>query len=460
MPAPVLGDYQYQFGDNGTLLNGVPPLTAMTNFFGDWNFTNPGNITSYWSNISSSTIAYTTEESRVQGGRSVRVSTSGTINGGIISTIPGTYYTPGAQTTFMIWAKAAVGIPLIPMLTEYTPEGSWVREVSGPPVVGDGSWQLLTITNAPNTPTNIMRARVRHSQANNPTVYYLTDATLALATEAQDMGTAVNNGQPWGWAGAAYASTPLLQYYKYNTPFVDVQRVSGLDMAEIEVTEADVDGTHGGVVSSAFFKSRTIVIDCTIYANNFLIDQFMDQLNLNFMPSTVDIPFYFKGPGVSQRFILCKSAGIKYDIDELRRIGSCKAQIILKAGDPRKYVEAATALTHNTYTTVNNLGGMETYPNIRLTCGAAVTSITLRNNTQNKQFSITQSGGFPSGSIIDIDLKNKMIYLNGVRKSSLLGTGVIAWWNLSPGNNQIRFVGSGGTPTSTTGSMTWQSGWA
>ena len=213
-------------------------------------------------------------------------------------------------------------------------------------------------------------------------------------------------------------------------PFVDVESITGLDMSEIDVTEVDIDGQHGGVINAEYFKTRTIVIDCTIYADPASVDVFMDTLVSNFVPSG-DQPFYFKGAGVGIRLIYAKSLGIKYNIDTLRRTGSCKAQITLKAADPLKYVETTTTLTNNT----------------------------LRNNTTGKQIVIPRQAVL--GDIMVVDFNTKTITTNGIRNSSILGSGVVNWWELIRGNNSIRFESSGTSGyTVPVVSVLWRSGWA
>lgn len=240
-------------------------------------------------------------------------------------------------------------------------------------------------------------------------------------------------------------------------PFVDVENITGLDMSEIDVTEVDIDGQHGGVINAEYFKTRTIVIDCTIYANPATVDVFIDTLISNFVPSG-DQPFYFKGAGVGTRLIYAKSLGIKFSIDTLRRIGSCKAQIILKAADPLKYVETTTTLTNNTYFTANNVGNMATRPIFDIRSGTH-SSITLRNNTTGKQIVIPRQAVL--GDIMTVDFNNKTVKINGINNSSVLGSGIVNWWELIRGNNSIRFVSSGTTGyTVPVVSVLRRSGWA
>lgn len=261
---------------------------------------------------------------------------------------------------------------------------------------------------------------------------------------------------------------PVLGVYEYQfkdngiklngaaaPPFVDVEKVTGLDMAEVDVSEHDVDGAHGGTVYGTFFKVRTVVIEGTIYAASNSIDSYIDALISNYLPAATPSPFYFRGEGVGTRFLYCYSVGIRFDVDRLRSTGSCKVQIQLKAADPIKYAEHVASPNNNTYTTVNNIGNMVTYPIFKLQ-GGTYTDITLRNNTTAKELSITRN--FTLSDILEINFNTKMVYLNGNRHSSILGAGAVNWWGIIPGNNQIRFSATGTTPP--TGEIIWRSGWA
>ena len=240
-------------------------------------------------------------------------------------------------------------------------------------------------------------------------------------------------------------------------PFVDVESITGLDMSEIDLTEVDIDGQHGGVINAEYFKTRTIVIDCTIYADPTSVDSYIDTLISNFVPSGSQ-PFYFKGAGIGIRLIYAKSLGIKFSVDTLRRVGSCKAQIVLKAADPLKYVETTTTLTNNTYFTANNVGNMPTKPIFDIRTGTH-SSITLRNNTMGKEVVIPRQAVL--GDIMTVDFNTKTITTNGIRNSSILGSGVVNWWELLRGNNSIRFVSSGSSGyTVPVVNVLWRSGWA
>lgn len=250
----------------------------------------------------------------------------------------------------------------------------------------------------------------------------------------------------------------LLNGSNATLPFIDVERVTGLDMAEVDVSEHDVDGTHGGTVYGAYFKVRTVVIEATVYAQNTNVDSYINTLITNYLPTASPVPFYFKGAGTPVQFLFCYSMGIRFDVDRLRSTGTTKIQIQLKAADPIKYTETVTALTNTTYTNANNVGNMPTYPIYKVT-GGTYNLINFHNSSQNKLVEISRQN--IASDILVVDFNTRMVYLNGNRNSSLLGSSVVDWWDVKPGTNNIRYnaFGTSGfvVPTVT---VTWRSGWA
>lgn len=251
-------------------------------------------------------------------------------------------------------------------------------------------------------------------------------------------------------------ATPTLQAYEYQykdtgiklngsvaVPFVDITKVTGLDLATVSASTADVDGAHGGSVYAKFLSFRSIVLDGNIYTNAATTDVYCDSLTTNFMPDDINYPFYFRGAGIAQRYVMCKSTGIKFDIDNLRSYGKSPVQITLAASDPRKYVDNADIImTANTNYNITNNGNMNTYPLFTIT--GAWSSITLTDVTQNKSVILTDSR--VAGDITVVDFLKRSVTVNGIRKSSIVTTN--NWWDFpAVSNDQIKFTVTG-TPTS------------
>jgi phage-related protein len=238
-----------------------------------------------------------------------------------------------------------------------------------------------------------------------------------------------------------------------SASFVDITKITGLDMPTVDSVSDSFDGVHGGIFYSKFFNPRTIVLDCDIYAPVGSVDSYCDTLSANFMPDDTDAPFYFKGAGIAQRYILCKSLGIKYDIDRLRAFGKTVGQISLGAGDPRKYIDNAdiTGMTAGYNYPGGNTGNMNTFPVITIV--GAWTSISFINNNTAKTVTLTSTR--VAGDMTVVNFKTRSVTVNGVRNSSIVTTA--GWWDLAPGN-LFRYTVAGGPPTSVTAST--NSAWA
>jgi hypothetical protein len=120
-------------------------------------------------------------------------------------------------------------------------------------------------------------------------------------------------------------------------PFVDIDRVIGLDSAPFRETIRDHEGVDGGFIDAEFEQGREIAIDGMAYADINTIEAFMDTLKGEYGPITTPVPFYFKAPGADERVIFVKPRGVAYDWDAARRKGMTPVQFRMFAEDPRLY---------------------------------------------------------------------------------------------------------------------------
>src|SRR5258706_3985458 len=120
-------------------------------------------------------------------------------------------------------------------------------------------------------------------------------------------------------------------------PFVDIDKVSGLDNAPYRETTRDHEGTDGGFMDAEFEKGRDIILEGTIYTSGANVEAYLDTLKANYAPVQTPIPFYIKAPGVTERLIFVKPRGIHYGWETLRRLGITNAQFLMFAEDPRIY---------------------------------------------------------------------------------------------------------------------------
>jgi len=253
-----------------------------------------------------------------------------------------------------------------------------------------------------------------------------------------------------------------------NVPFIDVTRVSGLDNAPYRQTKRDHEGIDGGFMDAEFESGRDLILDGILYANNNPIEPILDSLKANFSPSKVLIPFYFLSSDVGTRFVMVKPLGVKYDWDDLRRIGCCTIQIAMYAEQPMIFdnvlvstvmVIGATVFTGfgfslgfsfgfgGTSTTADGVfvinGGNRATPPL-LTIQGPATNPIIYNDTvsKNLSFNITLA----STQTLVIDPYYRTVRLNGTtnRRSTLVNAG---WFYLEPGNNFIKFRSTNGADT-------------
>lgn len=137
-----------------------------------------------------------------------------------------------------------------------------------------------------------------------------------------------------------FGSTLLNQAQAFTTadlPFVDVQKVTGLDSGEFRSASHDHEGVDGGYIDSEFLTMRTVVVEGTLYTDPGDPDTICDQLKYDFRPVRTEQPFYYKHPNKPMRMLMCKGQGAKFDIDALRRTGQTALQLQMIAPTPYIY---------------------------------------------------------------------------------------------------------------------------
>lgn len=242
-------------------------------------------------------------------------------------------------------------------------------------------------------------------------------------------------------------------------PFVDITSVKGLDNAPYRTTERDHEGTDGGFMDAEYEKGRSIVLEGTLYAVADQVEPYLDNLKANFAPSRTLIPFYFKKPGVAERFLKVKPLGVRYDIDQIRRLGYTDVQFSMFAEDPRVYSSNLRDFTIQQ--TAVSIGGRSYNKSYSYSYGASITpsggNFPVGGNRPTPPI-ITISGPaeYPiivndtlgatmlfdiildSGSSLTIDMYYHTVKINGVenRRSSLVSP---EWFFFQPGNNFLRY---------------------
>jgi hypothetical protein len=231
-------------------------------------------------------------------------------------------------------------------------------------------------------------------------------------------------------------------------------------------------------VDAEFMSLRTIVVEGTLYAAVGAVDTTLDALKSNFKPSRTVKPFYFKHPGITQRVVYGKPLGARYNVDQLRRLGTSPIQIQIQAGDPRQYGTESTdikglasviggmtfpltfpqAFNESTTTVVDALvaanGGNIATPAV-LTITGPVTNPAVEHVEQGK--SLAFSIALSADQTLVIDLLHRTVLLNGTtnRRNTMLNTS--QWFLLQPGTNSLRYTGIGAS-SSGGGGTAWTTG--
>lgn len=254
-----------------------------------------------------------------------------------------------------------------------------------------------------------------------------------------------------------------------NAPFVDINKVSGLDSAPYRITKRDHEGLDGGFIDAEFETGRDIILEGTVYVPfGQSVDDYLDDLKANFAPSTTLVPFYFFTNDSGQRLVYVKPLGVQYDIDVARRIGSTPIKFSMYAEKPMIFSFSQVSGTMSVGATVftgfgfnlgfnfgfggtssttdgqffNNTGNRDTP--VILTLNGPLTNPVIYNDTVNKNldFDIVLA----SGESLIIDTYYRTVYFNGTsnRRNALSNAG---WFYLAPGQNFIKFRAEAGTGT-------------
>lgn len=262
-------------------------------------------------------------------------------------------------------------------------------------------------------------------------------------------------------------STGVLLNSDVIFPFVDINRVTGLDSPPFRETTRDHEGADGGFLDAEFESGRDVILEGILYADATTMEAYLDDIKENYAPVTDPIPFYIKPPGVDERVIFVKSRGARYDWATLRRLGMTEIQFLLYAEDPRIYdnVLMNTVIPFGGQATTGfgfdfgfdlsfgasvppdgafiiNSGNRPT-PLI-FTISGPVVDPRIINDAESKSMNFSITLG--ASDVLVIDTSNKTVLLNGStnRRNALLTQD---WFFLNVGSTFIRFGGASGTGT-------------
>jgi len=96
-------------------------------------------------------------------------------------------------------------------------------------------------------------------------------------------------------------------------PFVDIDRVVGLDSPPFRETVREHEGQDGGFIDAEFESGRDVILEGTVFADSSTIEDYLDDLKANYGPIRAPVPFVFKAPGVGERVLFVTFRGCRYD---------------------------------------------------------------------------------------------------------------------------------------------------
>ena len=283
-----------------------------------------------------------------------------------------------------------------------------------------------------------------------------------MTTLTQVYSFAFNN-QVFGGAGSPY----------------QILSVDGLESLPGIRNQDDNRGYHDGMFTGRdFLSGRTI----SIIFNTFGDSNGSAQTNYNTIQSILlpqtqgTTPLYFKFPNIptSEQFVDARVRSLRTSVDPNYTYGYITSQVEFFCPDPNYYnsnlqtanmlISAALGRTYNrefnyTYgggsssvtTTISNIGWATTYPTI--TIQGPITNPIIGNTTSGNTLNFT--GTYSALDILEIDLCNQLITLNGNPARNLLISGT--WFDAPPGNSNFFFTGTSTLAGTTQATVSWYS---
>jgi hypothetical protein len=271
------------------------------------------------------------------------------------------------------------------------------------------------------------------------------------------------NGQVFGGADSAY----------------QILSVDGLESLPGIRNQDDNRGYHDGMFTGRdFLAGRTITIIFNTFGNNLGSAQTnYNTIQRTLLPQTSGTtPLYFKFPNIpaSEQFVNARVRGLRTTVDPNYTYGYITSMVEFFCPDPNYYdsnlqtanmlISAALGRTYNktfnyTYgggsssvtTTINNIGWATTYPTI--TIQGPITNPVIGNTTTGNTLNFT--GTYSALDVLEIDLYNQLITLNGVAARNLLVSGT--WFAAPPGNSNFFFTGTSTLAGTTQATVSWYS---
>lgn len=263
-----------------------------------------------------------------------------------------------------------------------------------------------------------------------------------------------------------------------GSPLWDIQKVEGLDLPDVKTSDKEFDGIDGGVLDATNIGMRTIRLEGILYAHeDDSLESYLDQLKANYAPVPRDSsgefydpnqkPFFFKVPGLPERFAFAKPIGCTYSWDGNRRFNSTAFQVMLQCQVPTLFSPQLQSVTGDLTGSLNdptilhiyNAGNYYGYAVLRLTGIGNAPDVRIEHVEQGKVWTAalgttTSLAGRP----VEINMRQRTVYIVDEPTISVRSDVTNEqWWRLAPGVNTLYI--SSDTSNSGTVEVLWRDEW-
>ena len=283
-----------------------------------------------------------------------------------------------------------------------------------------------------------------------------------MTTLTQVYSFAFNN-QVFGGAGSPY----------------QILSVDGLESLPGIRNQDDNRGYRDGMFTGRdFLSGRTISIIFNTFGDNLG----SAQTNYNTIQSVLlpqtsgTTPLFFKFPNspASEQFVDARVRALRTTVDPNYTYGYITSMVEFFCPDPNYYdsnlqtaVMSFSPILGRTYnktfdynygggssvitTTISNIGWATTYPTITIV--GPITNPTIGDLTSGNVLNFT--GTYSALDVLEIDLYNQLVTLNGSAARNLLISGT--WFDAPPGNSLYYFTGTDTLVGTTQATVSWYS---
>lgn len=259
-----------------------------------------------------------------------------------------------------------------------------------------------------------------------------------------------------------------------------IHGIDGFGTPDVRAGDVLLTGDHGGLHGADYLGSRRVTISVTVRGDNPSdVVANIDTLLSSWSPTTDEATtklLTIQEPGQVARAF--KGRTRRAQIDKRRIIGNRAAGVLeFVCMDPRIYSAAEHALTVNmvnstegrtyprvypmTYTlgeanilTVTNAGNFPTRPVVRF--DGPTTNPRIQNVDTGAELRVNIT--LASGEFLVVDFGSKEILLNGTASRYNLRDASSSWWELPPGDTDVRFISSTYAPEASM-TVSWRDAW-